>query len=209
MGTQFDWKIICRKQWRIEWTTRWSLLKSGHKWTFLFADSERKSQVPIIFWQSSCCILLSSQPITWVKNWRQLHAYCKEFYVFILLILWTNWGQTIIEKRDLCLLWLTLKRSFKPANLRQCKILLLLLILKWVINVSSFLSSYCTNCSFRIPAWMKTADVGAVCNETRRTNASNMSLSRWTTRSQYAQWWGEGGGERETKQQGKRWGYDQ
>jgi hypothetical protein len=64
IGTQFDWKIICGKQWRIEWTTRWSLLKSGHKLTFSFADSEWKSQVPIIFWQSSCCILLISQPIT-------------------------------------------------------------------------------------------------------------------------------------------------
>ena len=116
IGTQFDWKIICGKQWRIEWTTRWSLLKSGHKLTFSFADSERKSRVPIIFWQSSCCILLNPQPITWVKILRQLHAYCEEIYVFILLIMWMNWGQTIIEKWDLRLLWLKLKRSFTASS---------------------------------------------------------------------------------------------
>ena len=119
MGTQFDWKIICWKQWRIEWTTRWSLLKSGHTLTFSFADSEQKSRVPIIFWQSSCCILLNPQPITWVEISRQLRAYCEEIYVFILLIMWMNWGQTIIEKRDFRLLWLKLKRSFKSVNLRR------------------------------------------------------------------------------------------
>jgi len=116
MGMHFDWKIICRKQWRIEWTTRWSLLKSGHKLTFSFADCERKSQVLVIFGQSSCCILLCSQPITWVKNCRQLHAYCEEIYVFILLIMWMNWGQTIIENETSTCLWPKLKRSFKASS---------------------------------------------------------------------------------------------